>query len=380
MASIFRLDRRSGQTYFETEMTPIHPHGPAWVHETPYLPEGWESTSRVGAPTLKHSAMIQTLSNQRNLVPGLFVNVPWPIASYLWDCLGRSRKRTLYMWKVFATAYPEEFARVAHYRSMKIGGLRLSLRDYLGMAKSETLKWRAVLTLGSLFATIPELVEISDVRNLVALEVATQTQVGAIRLADGPDADIEETQGTALNDRIVRTWSERARTTGALAHLRVLRVYYQADLSRAALRYLAQLPALRFIVAYECSGLLGCMREGEVVDGWEKSSFEPFLSKDLYSSYQASLSGDVDSEPSTVGPNCPVLDFQLGGRMDALPLTSARGRAKMLCLRRTRAEAGPATKRLKVTRPVEAGPRKPVMKDRRAKDLSDVLGNFLGGM
>ncbi|KAH8422782.1 uncharacterized protein LDX57_000537 [Aspergillus melleus] len=277
------------------------------------------------------------------------------------------------MWKIFATAYPEEFSRVAHYRSMKIGGLRLSLRDYLGMAKSETLKWRAVLTLGTLFATIPELVEISDVRNLVALEVATQA--GAVRLADDPD---DEVQTTALNDRIVRTWSERACTTGALAHLRILRFFYQEDLSRAALRYLAQLPALRFIVAYECPGLSGCTREGEDLDGWEVSSSEPLLSKELYSSYQASLAGDVDCEPSTIGANCPVLDFQLGGRMDSSPLTSARGRAKVLCLRRTRAEAGRSTKRLKVMRTLEAGPRKPVMKDRRAKDLSDVLGDLMG--
>lgn len=88
MASL-RLDRRTGQTYLEREMVPLPPNGPSWVHETPYLPEGWESTSRVGAPTLKHAAMKQTLSNQRNLVPELFANVPWPIASYLWDCLGR---------------------------------------------------------------------------------------------------------------------------------------------------------------------------------------------------------------------------------------------------------------------------------------------------
>lgn len=63
--------------------------GPLWVHESPFLTLGWEETSESGAPSLKHSAMRQTLSDQRMLAPDLFTNVPWEVARYLWDCLGR---------------------------------------------------------------------------------------------------------------------------------------------------------------------------------------------------------------------------------------------------------------------------------------------------
>lgn len=65
------------------------PRGPSWVHENPYLTIGWEETSESGAPSLKHSAMRQTLSDQSILTPELFANVPWTIAKYLWDCLGK---------------------------------------------------------------------------------------------------------------------------------------------------------------------------------------------------------------------------------------------------------------------------------------------------
>lgn len=63
--------------------------GTSWVHESPFLPEGWEETNERGSPSLKHSAMIQALSDQRVLMPEIFATVPWHIANYLWDCLGR---------------------------------------------------------------------------------------------------------------------------------------------------------------------------------------------------------------------------------------------------------------------------------------------------
>ena len=85
------IDWRSGQVYTESTIVPSlsSSKGPSWVHETPFLSRGWEETSQTGAPSLQHSAMRQVLSDQRNLQPALFVNVPWRIASYLWDCLGR---------------------------------------------------------------------------------------------------------------------------------------------------------------------------------------------------------------------------------------------------------------------------------------------------
>lgn len=63
--------------------------GTSWVHESPFPPIGWENTNECGSYSLKHSAMKRILSDQRALTPRLFATVPWHIARYLWDCLGR---------------------------------------------------------------------------------------------------------------------------------------------------------------------------------------------------------------------------------------------------------------------------------------------------
>lgn len=86
-----QIDWNTGLVYTEKMMAPAvgFTKGPSWVHESPFLPIGWEEGSPFGAPSLKHLAMRKTLRDQRNLTPELFANVPWHIASYLWECLGR---------------------------------------------------------------------------------------------------------------------------------------------------------------------------------------------------------------------------------------------------------------------------------------------------
>lgn len=63
--------------------------GPIWNHERPQLPHGWEAINDHGAGSLKHAAMRQVLQNQDKLKHEMFELVPWHIAKYLWDALGR---------------------------------------------------------------------------------------------------------------------------------------------------------------------------------------------------------------------------------------------------------------------------------------------------
>ena len=85
-----RYDSNNGLVYTETEMAPAvgFSNGPSWVHESPFLPQSrLNNRSSLGAPTLKHLAVKRMLSDQRDLTPALFSNVPWRLASYLWDFL-----------------------------------------------------------------------------------------------------------------------------------------------------------------------------------------------------------------------------------------------------------------------------------------------------
>ncbi|PYI04893.1 hypothetical protein BO78DRAFT_158090 [Aspergillus sclerotiicarbonarius CBS 121057] len=364
------IDRRSGQVYTESTIVPSlsSSKGPSWVHETPFLPRGWEETSQAGAPSLQHSAMKQLLSDQRNLQPALFVDVPWRIASYLWDCLGRSRKRTLHSWKLFATAYPEQFRAVSSYRSMKIEGPRMSMQEYLGLVKSDSLSWRAVLTLASSFARVPELVEISSIRNLVALEIATPSHTA-------PVLDDTEPPLATLSDRIVRTWSELAQDAGAFAHLRVLALYHQTDLSQLTLRYLRGFPSLQMVVAEGCPGLVSASAVNPDVDGWEVV-LQPERAETLYEYYQSSVRDEA--KESSVLADAPILDFQVG-QNTGRALGERLKKPRLVCLRRAKAyEREPALKRARVAASARPqGGKRAVMKERSAKDLGGILQEFL---
>lgn len=251
------------------------------------------------------------------------------------------------------------------------------MQDYLSMAKSEGLHWRVVLSLGATFVTVTELVDIANLPNLVALEICSSPgSISGPRDPSNPDLEV-----AGLEDRIVRTWSELAQSKGAFAHLRVLRLSYQKCLTKRVLDYLAQLPALEFLITSECDRI-SCHARRDMHD-WEVSASTALKTKELYECYQNSLAGDVSGKPTTIDCERPVLDFQIGNGTDQMPFKLASHREEMLLLRRVKTEAGPATKRLKRTKPLDeafqkpAGPRKPVMKDRRVKDLSETLGDFL---
>ncbi|KAE8141986.1 hypothetical protein BDV38DRAFT_278771 [Aspergillus pseudotamarii] len=292
-----------------------------------------------------------------------------------------SRKRTLYMWKLLATAYPVEFRQTSQYRSMKIEGPRLAMRDYLELVKSDSLKWQLVLNLATSFARVPELVGISKIRNLAALEVATPPH------DETPEYDTE-TPVTALSDRIIRSWSELVHTSGAFAHLRVLKLCHQ-DLSGVVLRYLRTFPSLQVIVAYGCPGIHSMFMDGLEIDGWESRPGQEDKPPALYELYQTSFA-NMDGEPPALGQGGPILDFQIGQTIQESKRESTN--AKTLYLHRTKAANRIPTENSALHKPTKrpreevsasgerqrrSGPKRAVMRDRKAKDLGEILGNFL---
>ncbi|KKK16088.1 hypothetical protein P175DRAFT_0561181 [Aspergillus ochraceoroseus IBT 24754] len=368
--AVRKFDRASGQAYTESVSAPASEfsNGPSWIHETPFLPIGWEELNDDGAPSLMHSAMRKLLLDQRNITVPLFANVPWKIASYLWDCLGRSQKRTLHMWKFFATVYPDQFREIEQYRSMKIESPRVSMREYLGLVKSDSLSWRVVLTLGASYARVPELVGIAEIKNLVALEVAALARVEKIQ--------DETIPMTALNDRILRTWSELTRTAGAFPHLRVLVLHRQTSLSRTSLRYLETLPSLRSIVAFECPGIASAFSHKTEADGWEIMAQEHSPGDNLYDYYRMSLAAVNGPESPTLAER-PILDFRVGQKINK----GHSAAQSVLCLQRTAASriVNPelhTRKRKEQSSEAASGARKAVMRPRVTKSIDDMLKDF----
>ena len=146
------------------------------------------------------------------------------------------------MWKIFCNAYPVEFRRLCQHCKSGSESPGYPLSDYIKLLKSPDNRWATELNIWTEFARVPELVRLADVTNLISLEVNTSQ--------DTPE--LQDGQVVTLNDRILRTWSELAEESGAFAHLRVLRLFYQQNLTDQAFCYLSQLPALEYCVMAKC--------------------------------------------------------------------------------------------------------------------------------
>jgi hypothetical protein len=299
------------------------------------------------------------------------------------------------MWKLFATVYPAELRNVAKYRSMKVKWPKMPLREYWSVVKSDSLSWRLVLTLTPSFGRVPELVEIANIKNLVALEIATPLQVM-------PMLDSSEPQIAGLNDRIARTWSELAETSGAFTHLHILRLYCQPDLTPVGIRYLSALPGLCFIIAHGCPNLKPFLQgEGLDKDRWEVTAIPQFVVKEssqlegsepltLYECYQKSFHASSEGhaiEDGILDRGSPVLDFRIVPE-GSQGLGKRGSSSSTIYFQRRKASGSrppePPQKKLKITgqspektsRP-RFGSRKPVMRKQNPRDLRDVLGDFL---
>jgi hypothetical protein len=332
----------------------------------------------LGAPTLKQLAMKQMLSDQRNLTPALFSNVPWRIASHLWDYLHENGNTTMYMWKLLSTAYPTEFWKASAYWQERVTPV-MPIKDYLGLVNDDSVNWRVALTLATEFATIPELVQIANVKNVVALEISTQWP----RLL----SDEDNTQITSLADRIIRTWSELSQTSRAFKHLKILKLYGQQHLTGLTFEYLDSFPSLSALVVGDCKGMISKpVKRLAATYGWETEKRPRLERRDedvgfdesatVYQCYRG-IVGQNEQKRASVDQGIPILDFQIGPRY---PRSSASVVTVFLREPSGDVEAANLVRKRKMTSNIGTEPRlkerKPVMKNVQGKDIKDLLAEF----
>ncbi|KAK2763815.1 hypothetical protein FQN54_009433 [Arachnomyces sp. PD_36] len=390
------FDWASGQMYTEKGLSGSgnsRSKPASWVIESPFLPVGWEEGSAVGTSSLKHMAMRQCLLDQRRLTADHFAKVPWHLALYLWEALGRSRKQTMYAWKIFATAYPSEFRELSQYHCMQLNQRAMRIPDYLGLLRSESLAWGTVLTLSTEFTGVSDLVGISSVVNLVALNISYFKPPKSAPIP-------EDREIITLNDRIIRSWSEQARTGTAFRHLRVLMVRGQHDLSDGLFRYLDSFPALIILVVAGCEQVTSdAAKKTAERYGWAEGNKWPCSEylpakyrsladcKTIYDAYfncfafaNNNLGGNA-KYPFDSGT--PILDFIME------PTKPHRESKKIWFFRQNPlgpVNARPETKKRKIGDSGDKGrsghgnknkgPRNPAMKRRGGKDISGLLADF----
>lgn len=280
------------------------------------------------------------------------------------------------MWKIYATVYPLEFRDVSDYRSMKVEGPKMSFRDYLDLARSDSLSWAVALTVVTKHARVPELVDIATLKNIVALDVISPFYGEAI-----PE-DLALSM-TMLNDRVIRTWSELAKSSDSFAHLHTLRLYHQRDISAVVLRYLRDIPSLRFIMLHNCSNITRLLSDGCLeAHGWELLADPQLLHSNSLVDYYKSGVRDMQSQrdAAKIDAETPLLNFQIGQTNHDKAKTSRGTQTIVLKACRISADGpGPVAKKPKVNHdaPGRIGGRRAVMRERGGQDLQEVLGDLL---
>lgn len=244
----------------------------------------------------------------------------------------------------------------------------MPMRDYLNQIKSDTLHWGVALTLFTSFASVPELVEIANVKNLVALELNTSSELETF----SSETDLPM---TALNDRIVRTWSDLA-VSGAFAHLRVVRISHQKQVSPVILRLLRSFPSLRLLVICDCPNIARLFKKGsKAIEGWQPADILVDDDSDtahdkLYGCYRASFTMDED----TKAPDVPILSFQIGREMRRSTNTPSFDTIYLERQGHPEQETPePAAKRQKVP----GKHSRATMREHKGKNLNSVLQEFL---
>ncbi|KAJ5818667.1 hypothetical protein N7474_004258 [Penicillium riverlandense] len=294
---------------------------PAWFHESPYLPYGWETSNERGAGSLKHAAMRATLQDQSLLKPDMFDHVPWLLAKYLWDSLGRCNKRTSHMWRILATKYPQHFYRVSSGCRLHIHRPLQRVADYTDLIKSNAYCWRAILSIETKYASqTSDLLNLASIKNLVALEINNER--GSLYDEDGNRRFLPE-----ITVGLVRGWIELAQPSGAWQHLRFLRIRCHQELLLAVLRPLLEFPQLQTVVIYDCENIsreIHQLRKQKQqgppnIEGWEVQRLD-WLWRDhgedvalaslrpLVDMYEASLQ-KTDNPAGLL--DVPILEYQL---------------------------------------------------------------------
>ncbi|KAL9107149.1 MAG: hypothetical protein Q9227_007929 [Pyrenula ochraceoflavens] len=249
-----KYDKDSGIVYTESLVTAT-PTSLDWTgnYATPSLVKP-RLPHACGAASLLNTAKAVLARHMRWLTTEHLEAIPWIIGAQLWDEIVASRTESFHAWRVFATAYPEEFAVDSTKRFfMKIPAPGLPMGDYYaGLNASSSIlgstAYLVALRIAPKATSVADLVALAKIKNLAVLE-----------LTDPPPGLIPEESRSMFDERIMRAWAEMAvesRQGRAFRELRVLLLGRQHEVSgRWLFKYLQRFPKLGRIVLTDCEGL-----------------------------------------------------------------------------------------------------------------------------
>ena len=252
-------DSDTGQMYSESQVRVSSRHHSDWIGElkTPSLEKRTQPHDH-GARSLFGMAKIKIAAESRNLSPEHLSMIPWAIGKQIWDDITMRRIESFHVWRAFAASYPKasEFGQPQYRYHLQIRQPSLVLQSYFNGLTSPDGSWLTCLRISPKETRTADLVAIANITNLTALDLSD----GRVTI---------DTRVSAFDERVLRTWSELARSGRAFQHLRVLMFGWQEQLSFWLFKYLPSFPALERVIMTDCPHLHQRNRKD-----WEEIAFD----------------------------------------------------------------------------------------------------------
>ncbi|KAI9729610.1 MAG: hypothetical protein M1835_003617, partial [Candelina submexicana] len=289
-----KFDETSGQVY--TEVTVGGKIDADWA---------WKSRGSIafsvyrqeqGAASLEATTMRSVLANVGSITAEAIQEL---------DCF--------HAWRVFATVYGKEGDSSLLYHRQSIIKPSIALGEYIRTITSHAFDWITYLSISSIAFTRTELIKVSKLVNLGALDILGSTELYRAT--------------SVIEDSIVRAWSAAAAEGGYFSKLRVLMLRKHRDITSRSLEYLNCFPSLTLYKVSECSISFTDNKKAESF-GWTCESGKKLLDalsrdKGMARSWDTPIHacfrkardlGCGESEIAEAGRlnSLPVLDFRVG--------------------------------------------------------------------
>ncbi|KAI9820837.1 MAG: hypothetical protein M1832_003470 [Thelocarpon impressellum] len=370
-----RYDDKSGQVFDETVCGVPSSAERLWQYRT--LGDGCVSyRCGVGPPSLQDTALRSVVRNIAGFTADTLREVPWKIGEKMWELVLHLDLDSLHTWQAFASVWACEGVESLLYHRCSITSPSLPLDGYTTPIASPSFQWITLLSISTTSISRTELVNLSTLTNL-----------GALDLTDPSPSTVTT---PAVGDSLVRSWSRAVTESGAFSRLRVLVLRNHADVTARSLQYLSVFPTLVLLDASGCD-----VRQGDeacaLPAGWtctvkrEKGTAGSSWDDPLRERFQSA--GQVQSARGVVTgleAALPVLNFRIG---PAASDGCRSGRGLMLHFQRQRSPGAPVQPCLKRSTDesslhpqasVRTAKKRRVPKKGKQQSFEDVLRGFGG--
>ncbi|CZR57544.1 uncharacterized protein PAC_07433 [Phialocephala subalpina] len=249
-----KFDDQTGQMFTETTVAMPAQSDINWPYRTGLAASPISAGRRKGARSLVAIALETIMQNVTNLTFDVLEPLPRRLLQQVWE---QVRQRSVivprplsssyslvarqvigfHTWRVFSTLLREDdnTLRMRRYRE-QLRTPNSPLQYYAKPLASTSFDFLTYLSITIAF-TVPDLVKLSEMKNLVALEMVNE--------------DGQYQQG--VSDRVVRAWTIAATSGDSFRVLRILKLWNFEEITNVSLGYLNLFPALAIYDVTGCS-------------------------------------------------------------------------------------------------------------------------------